>query len=564
MKKLILFIILFMGIMPLMHKGKFTLINSTSVYAQSYSEEDDCDPTDPASECYCDPNDPNGPCFVCSDTGDDYEETITGSDNCFTYVDWTEHYWDCETDETTTGSFTNGLTTLTAASVSLSSNSGNVGDAVTVTAGSTTTGNPPITYNYEEYDDDTEDWSTIASTTDESIVYILDVPGEVKFRVTAVSGCGGTVISSESIYTAIDNGPCGITGPPKLILSSTTGNLNDEVLLTAIAKKSGTPSSLTYNFQVLDNGNWNDQGTSTDSTYSYTIDEADTKFRVVTTAVCNGVTTTDYSLTKEFIVMSPDVTLTEDETAGKPGDEVTLTANVANATSLTNLQYTFQVYYKNNWYDFDSQGGSTLTYDTKILGSLKFRVQITYDGAPFTPVVSNTVDYSAAFCADDFKTHYATDMNTAWTTAQTNANSQHGTLFESGFMGTYDGSSYGAPTTPLVTNPCGTVYDVTSGSVSWPTGANPVTGEMNLPFILGQFHTHPPVRWCTSSVSYAQGPSCVDLGTCAPPGGTAVNPATFPFPMVVRTYVGTVTGGSATPVNAATIDTAYGNSCTNY
>jgi len=225
MKKLTLFIILFMGIMPFMHKGKFTLINSASVYAQSYSEEDDCDDTDPASPCYCNPDDPSGPCFVCSDTGDDYEETITGSDNCFTYVDWTEHYWDCETDETTAGSFTNGLTTLTAASVSLSSNSGNVGDAVTVTAGSTTSGNPPITYNYEEYDDDTEDWSTIASTTDESIVYILDVPGEVKFRVTAVSSCGGSVVSSKQNYFATDIPAvnCAFTFDPTMITTKDAG-----------------------------------------------------------------------------------------------------------------------------------------------------------------------------------------------------------------------------------------------------------------------------------------------------------------------------------------------------
>jgi hypothetical protein len=564
MKKNILFIIVFFGILPLMHKGKLSLINTDAVYADTYAQED-CDSSDPNGDCYCDPNDPNGDCYddPCKDGySDNYATTTSLSGNITTTIKTWDNYDGCD-NYLGQGTDDPGVDCgISDASISVSPNSGNYGDAVLLTARANIVGSTALHYEIQQSSDGGNSWDDVGNDSgSNSFSYKIDEYGENDFRVIVSCDCSISVTSASQSFMAAPP-DCGIKGPPRLILSSNTGNMHDEILLTAVAKKSGTPSSLTYNFQVLDNGVWNDQGTSTDSTYSYSIDEAYTQFRVITTAVCNGVTTQDNSLTKDFTVSNPDVTLIEDETSGKPGDNVRLTANVTNVSSLTNVQYTFQVFYHNFWYEFDSQGGNFLDYDTKVMGHLQFRVRITYDGAPSTPVVSNTVDYYGAFCADDFQTQYAAEMNTAWTTTQTDATNNHGTLYEVGFQGTYDGSQYSSASTPLVTNPCGTQYDVTNSTSAWPSGANPVTGEMNLPYILGQFHTHPPVQWCSSSVHYAQGPSCIDLGTCAPPGGHAVDPTTLPFPMVVRTYVGTVSGG--TSVNAQTIDTAYGNSCTNY
>jgi hypothetical protein len=467
MKKSILFIILFFGILPLMHKGKLSLINTAAVYADSYAQED-CDPNDPNGDCYCDPSDPNGDCFVCTNTGDVYTETITDSDDCFIYKDWTEHYWDCESDELTNGSFINALTSLTGASLTLSYYSGNVGDEIELTAHSSSTGGPQITYTFQEFDP-VDGWVDIPSDTPISVIYKIDQGGESPFRVIATSDCGDRVISDEEDFIAA-------------------------------------------------------------------------------------------------VDCSTTVKLSTNETAGKPNDDVILTAALANVNLYTDVMYKFDVYYNNTWFNLaDYSTNPTFTYNTYVLGNMKFRVTASYtcSGQTYT-VDSDQKSYSAAFCSDDFKLQYGALMNTNWVSTESEAAKSAGVLVEYGFYAKFNGT-YTSTSINTVRNPCGTVDDRTDSFYPVPSGVVDPT-YASTTFTIGKFHTHPPVANCGVEVCYVQGPSSDDLS------------GSVPFSQVVRTYKNTEDASynsipshpaqyctSDTPNGSNYQDFTYGNNnCTYY
>ena len=64
MRKLLFFIILFLGIVPCFHHHTFSITIAQKVYADDYGDEDYCDPNDPHQSCYCDAFDPSSSCYL--------------------------------------------------------------------------------------------------------------------------------------------------------------------------------------------------------------------------------------------------------------------------------------------------------------------------------------------------------------------------------------------------------------------------------------------------------------------------------------------------------------------
>jgi len=544
MRRIILIVMFFMGIFPRLQHGKIKIFQLSQAHAATFSDEDGDDPGDPD-----DPENPD-PC----DGGSSYPTTTsTISGNITTLTTCSYNYDGCGNyiGYSCDGGVQCGIS---SAGISLSETSGNINDEVTLTASTSFVGSPVIQYEFQQSSDGGISWTDVGNDpSSSSFIYTIDESGQSQFRVIESCDCSVSVTSTLATFTAAAP-QCGVT-KCKLTLSSTTGNLNDVVTLTAKATVTGTPSTINYDFQVWDDDHWNDLGTSTSSIYSYLIDEGDTQFQVIANASCSGANTSATSLTKEFDASSSNISLSSDQTAGKPLDYVTLTATVSNAYSLINLSYVFQVFYNNTWFNFAPQPSNTLSYQASVLGSMQFRVMITYDGSPSAPVVSPTVNYDVSFCADDFESQFASQMNTAWTTGKNAAAASPGTLYEEGFIGTFDGTTITSQSTTLNTYPCGTTEDTTTTTVSLPKGANPVTGDSGGLFILGQFHTHPPVTYCTQSgYCFAPGPSSVDINT----GNNSV------FPLVVRTYSSQVCGDTNQNINAAYTDYPYGPTCTEY
>ena len=100
MKKIILFVMVFFGILPLMHNGKVSFVNIAQVHAEDFGQEEDCDPTDIFGDCYCDPSDPTGDCYCNPDDpmSDCYCDPTDPNGNC--YCDPTDPFSDCYCDST--------------------------------------------------------------------------------------------------------------------------------------------------------------------------------------------------------------------------------------------------------------------------------------------------------------------------------------------------------------------------------------------------------------------------------------------------------------------------------
>jgi hypothetical protein len=290
MKKIILFIIVFFGMVPLMHKGKLNLINTAAVYAQSYAQED-CDPSDPNGDCYCDPNDPNGDCYddPCKDGySDNYATTTSLSGNITTTIKTWDNYDGCD-NYLGQGTDDPGVDCgISDASISVSPNSGNYGDAVLLTARANIVGSTALHYEIQQSSDGGNSWDDVGNDSgSNSFSYKIDEYGENDFRVIVSCDCSISVTSASQSFMAAPDCPINSVS---ISLSPATGPKGTAVLLTGTADVNST-STLQYRFQMSSDGGttWDDVGNDpTKNTFSYKIDEdGESDFRViVSTASC--------------------------------------------------------------------------------------------------------------------------------------------------------------------------------------------------------------------------------------------------------------------------------------
>jgi len=294
MKKYFLLIIIYLGIFPVMHNRKLILLHINHAHASSsFSDEDGDDGGDPSDpddpDDPDDPNDPTPPDCSGGYTGDPVTQTsldgnITTTTNCYEVYDGCGNDLGQSCDVPTQCG-------IESASIYLSASTGNLGDDVILNATVTTVGGATPLFEFQQSSDGGTSWDDVGNDPNvASFTYTIDESGQNKFRVIVSCSCSIAVTSSPAICT-VTAPSCGVTGVT-LSLSANSGNLRDNVVLTAaIQGKSGTPV-LTYDFQILSNGSYVDAGTpTTGSTYTYTVDEISPQFQVVVTSVCPSGTT---------------------------------------------------------------------------------------------------------------------------------------------------------------------------------------------------------------------------------------------------------------------------------
>ena len=358
--------------------------------------------------------------------------------------------------------------------------------------------------------------------------------------------------------------PCGLNSV-SLSPYPATGVSGDYITLTAGPDIVGTPG-VNYKFQAMNQFNqWEDIGNGPNPTCRYQLnDDGEADFQVIATVSCPN--STDEVTSSMAVVNDPSgcvaqVTLSATDNAGKPGDPVTFKADLGNVTSsISNIQYKFQVYFNNQWFDFsDFDTNNTLQYETPVVGMLTFRTEVKYicSGQPFD-VFSNEQTYDASYCVDDFQSDYLSTMNTYWTNAKTFAQSNKDVLYETAFQVKWNGTAYSTVSISVPTQPCSASSEQFSMTWLEPNGPDPRVGAS---FVLAGFHTHPPVGNCTTESCSQPGPSYVDQ-----------TPPDAPFPMVVRTYssgkdrntAGKVIYCTPWPIDSDYQDYPFGNSCTTY
>ncbi|TKC06961.1 hypothetical protein [Pedobacter frigoris] len=226
----------------------------------------------------------------------------------------------------------------------------------------------------------------------------------------------------------------------------------------------------------------------------------------------------------------------------RPGTNINLNATITTSGAVSITDKAFEVYYQDTWLEgsikFDTEFDQGNTYainnaEINVLGALKYRLKIIYtcNGVEST-TYSNEVNTYSRYTSTEFLSEFASQMSSAWSQTVASTTASQGTKFEHGFAVYYraatrnvelDGATVSASAACGVATFGVTLSERTlSGTIDPFYGAN---------FTVGNFHTHPPLTFCSSNESLAPGPSNVDLGF------------TTNYPRIVRTYTNTVSGG---------------------
>jgi hypothetical protein len=415
MKKIILFIILFFGILPLMHKGKLSLINTDAVYADTYAQEDCdpsdpngdcyCDPSDPSGDCYCDPSDPNGDCYdPCKDGySDNYASTTSLSGNITTTIKTWDNYDGCD-NYLGQGTDDPGVDCgISDASISVSPNSGNYGDAVLLTAHANIVGSTALHYEIQQSSDGGNSWDDVGNDSgSSSFSYKIDEYGENDFRVIVSCDCSISVTSTSQSFMAAPN--CNISGVTMSVLP-TTGSVYDDVDLTANVSSSGNPT-LTYEFQELSDAGWVDiMPPGSSPTLSYHVDmPGSIQFKVIVTAQCGNDAT---QITSSATFMAQDVntaTITLSPTTGPLLTDILLTGS-ASAQANWELKYKFQKFDNGSWITLQEGTNPNYTYTIDEVVDTRYKVLV------------KTVDYDDDWVESSEGTFHTDNSNACTYTA---------------------------------------------------------------------------------------------------------------------------------------------------
>lgn len=227
-----------------------------------------------------------------------------------------------------------------------------------------------------------------------------------------------------------------------------------------------------------------------------------------------------------------------------PGSNIDLTATITTSGVVSITDKRFEVFYGGNWLEssIKSPGdpidqGNTYTINNaeiNILGKLMYRLKIEYtcNGVEETPIYSNVVSTYSQYTASAFSTKFASDMSSAWSKTVESTIANQGTKYEYGFAGYYDAGSReilidGGMVSASAS--CSTLeFGINPSTITHSGPINPYYGAN---FTVGNFHTHPPLTYCSSSYSLIAGPSDTDKAS------------TNKFPQIVRAYTTTVNGG---------------------
>ncbi|TKC06959.1 hypothetical protein [Pedobacter frigoris] len=226
----------------------------------------------------------------------------------------------------------------------------------------------------------------------------------------------------------------------------------------------------------------------------------------------------------------------------RPGTNINLSASITTSGSATIIDKGFQVYYQGTWSElsikFDTQTDQGNTYalndaEINVLGELRYRLKIVYtcNGVEST-VYSNEVSTYSRYTSTEFLAEFASQMSSAWSQTVASTIANQGTKFEYGFAVYYRASTRNVELDGSIVSdsaPCGTVtFGVVLNNITLPVTIDPFYGTS---FTVGNFHTHPPITYCSSNESLVPGSSDKDLGF------------TTKYPRIVRTYTNTVSGG---------------------
>lgn len=234
-----------------------------------------------------------------------------------------------------------------------------------------------------------------------------------------------------------------------------------------------------------------------------------------------------------------------------PGGYINLLATINKGSGVSIVEKDFDVFYKGVWYPESilsspptEQGNtySRMNAQINVLGELKYRLRMecNCNGAAST-IYSSEVSTYSQYTGSQFTTRFASEIYSAWSQTVSSTIAHPGTKYEYGFSGYFHASRRQIEVDGTITStsaPCGTTV-VGQNLPEKPTYSD-VNPQYGVSFTVGNFHTHPPLTYCSSSESISPGPSSIDMNSITH------------YPRIVRTYNQTVQGGHN--INAPTAD----------
>jgi|GEM_PF-5542712 len=239
---------------------------------------------------------------------------------------------------------------------------------------------------------------------------------------------------------------------------------------------------------------------------------------------------------------SVSATMAPIQSTVRPGTKINLATTIYTTAAVTVTDKRFDVWYRGEWHEtaiiYDEPAitqGNTFTYNNaqvNVLGELRYRLKITYtcNGVPST-VYSNVISTYSQYTSANLMAEFSTEMASCWSQTVASSVANQGKKYEYGFSAYFDCvdkkvSVWGSIVSTSVG--CGTLgFGVTLDER--PT--DQVDPTYGADFTVGNFHTHPPLTYCSSIYSLVPGPSSLDLGY------------NTSYPRIARTYSNTVTGG---------------------